>query len=52
MKYVVTCLAGLLSGVASYEISERLRWTGLPERIVLWTIGIGVTALVSALFWL
>jgi len=51
MKYVVTCIVGILFGAASYELSERLRWTRLGPRALVWTIALAVAAFASATLW-
>jgi len=51
VKYVLTCIAGIVLGAAGYETSERLRWTRLEQRLLVWTITVIATAITSGVLW-
>ena len=51
MKYVVTCMAGILSGTAGFELAQRLQWTELHQRMLIWLSAIVMTALACASLW-
>lgn len=51
VKYVVTCVAGMISGALGYGISERLQWTRLEQRVLMWAIAAMATAFACGLLW-
>lgn len=51
MKYVVTCFAGIISGAASYELSERFQWTIPGQRALVWATSLVAAAFACASLW-